>query len=215
KVSSHKPVACIWHEGITGRNKEDSIKILYIPVIKIWLDKCASQNKNWCLFSFLVYVVNSYEISTNEIIIYYFEPGHTFMSADSFHHQVEVALTKQNKTYDFNDFEDALKSTNKGKVDVKIDYKSSQKLKQCRVLLKDILRGKFVLLYLQKNGMLMALPKVKPCGVAKEKVESILQNLKDILPENLYGSLKTFFIKSYSHIVKNSLQSKLRKLKGS
>jgi len=29
----------------------------------------------------------------------------------------------------------------------------------------------------------MALPKVKPRGVVKEKVESILQNLKDILPE--------------------------------
>jgi len=37
---------------------------------------------------------------------------------------------------------------------------------------------------MKKNGILMALPKVKPCGVAKEKVESILQNLKDILPEN-------------------------------
>lgn len=67
KVSSHKPVACIWHEGITGRNKEDSISTFYIflktkrniPVIKIWLDNCASQNKNWCLFSFLVNVVNS------------------------------------------------------------------------------------------------------------------------------------------------------------
>ena len=35
-----------------------------------------------------------------EIIINYFEPGHTFMSADIFHHQVEMALEKQNKTYD-------------------------------------------------------------------------------------------------------------------
>jgi len=189
-----------------------------IPVIKIWLDNCASQNKNWCLFSFLVYVVNSYEISTNGIIIYNFEPGHTFMSADSFHHQVDMALKKQNKTYDLNDFEDALKSTNKGKVYVNviehdsfydwIDYKSSQKLKQCSVLLKEIVcikaeRGKFVLRYktkltemefkeldfickknMKKNDILMALPKVQPCGVAKEKVESILQNLKDILPEN-------------------------------
>lgn len=83
------------------------------------MDNCASQNKNWFLFSFLVYIVNSYEISTNEII-YYFEPGHTYMSADSFHHQVDMALKKQNKTYDFNDFEDAFKSTNKAKVDVKV-----------------------------------------------------------------------------------------------
>jgi len=60
-----------------------------IPVIKNWLDNCASQNKTWCLFSFLVHVVNSYEI-----IIYYFELGHTFMSANSFHHQVEMVLKK-------------------------------------------------------------------------------------------------------------------------
>lgn len=88
------------------------------------------------------------------------------MSADSFHHQVEISLTKQKKTYDFNDFEDALKSANKGKVDVKVmghisfydwkDYKPSQKiLKQNRVLLKDIVcvkaeRGKFTLQYKTK-----------------------------------------------------------------
>lgn len=90
-----------------------------------------------------------------------------------------------------------------------IDYKSSQKLKQHCVLLKDIVcikaeRGKFILHYKTKlteteykeldfickqnikpNAFLMALLKVKPCGVAKEKVESILQNFKDILSENL------------------------------
>jgi hypothetical protein len=42
----------------------------------------------------------------------------------------------------------------------------------------------------EKNGILMV-PKVKPCSVAKEKVESILQNLKDILPENR----KLFWVK--------------------
>lgn len=30
KVSSHKPLACIWHEGITGRNKKDLISTFYM-----------------------------------------------------------------------------------------------------------------------------------------------------------------------------------------
>jgi len=30
KVSSHKPLAYIWHEGITGRNKEDLINTFFM-----------------------------------------------------------------------------------------------------------------------------------------------------------------------------------------
>ena len=225
--SNIKPLACIWHEGTTGRNKEDIISTFYafikkhrdISTLRIWLDNCASQNKNWCLLTFLVYIVNSCEVSTSTIKIYYFEPGHTYMSADSFHHQVEMALKKQKKTYDFNDFEYAVKSSNSGKVDVNVidhtsfyswkDFKSVQKLqKQNRILLKDIVcikaeRGKFILNFktkltdtqyqeldflckknMKKDGIPIALPKIKPCGVAREKVESILQNLDQILPEN-------------------------------
>jgi len=37
---------------------------------------------------------------------------------------------------------------------------------------------------MKKDGIPIALPKIKPCGVAREKVESILQNLDQILPEN-------------------------------
>uniref|UniRef100_A0A2S2NS37 DUF7869 domain-containing protein n=1 Tax=Schizaphis graminum TaxID=13262 RepID=A0A2S2NS37_SCHGA len=103
--SNIKPLVCIWHEGTTGRNKEDIISTFYafikkqrdISTLQIWLDNCASQNKNWCLLTFLVYIVNSCEVLTNIIKIYYFEPGHTYMSADSFHHQVELALKKQKK----------------------------------------------------------------------------------------------------------------------
>lgn len=127
--NSHiKPLTCILHEGTTGRNKEDIISTFYtffkkhrdVPTIQKWLDNCASQNKNWCLLTFFIYIVNSCEVLINEIIIYYFEPGHTFMSADSFHQQVELALKKQKKTLDLNDFEEAVQSANKGKVDVKV-----------------------------------------------------------------------------------------------
>ncbi|KAK5645946.1 hypothetical protein RI129_004410 [Pyrocoelia pectoralis] len=122
-----KPIGAIWHEGIAGRRKEDIISCFYsfcrknrdALKITIWLDNCSAQNKNWCLLSFLIYMVNCSEICATEIFIKYFEPGHTFMSADSFHHQVEQSM----KNYigdicDFSDFEKAVQQANSGKVDV-------------------------------------------------------------------------------------------------
>jgi len=114
-------VSCIWHEAITGRNKEDIISTYFafftqlrdVPHIVIWLDNCSSQNKNWTLLSFLIFLINSDETLTNIIDLYFFEPGHIFMSADNFHHQVESSLKKQKKTYDFKDFADSIKSAKK------------------------------------------------------------------------------------------------------
>ena len=40
------------------------------------------------------------------ITLKYFEPGHTFMSADSFHHQVEQKMQKKKRLEDFQDFVD-------------------------------------------------------------------------------------------------------------
>lgn len=172
KKSPVNPFAVLWHEGISGRNQEDIISAFYaflkkqrdLKSITIWLDNCSSQNKNWALLSFLVYIINSSDINAENIIINYFEPGHTFMSADSFHHQVELSLKKQGKTYDFPDFVDAVAQANKGKADVKSmefqdffnwkSFVSQQKLKQQpnRVYLTDIVqitarRGEFSLLF--------------------------------------------------------------------
>jgi len=41
------------------------------------------------------------------------------MSADSFHHQVELSMKQCSKIYDFTDYEQCLKNSNSGKVDVK------------------------------------------------------------------------------------------------
>ncbi|XP_065677369.1 uncharacterized protein LOC124808549 [Hydra vulgaris] len=165
------PMACIWHEGVTGRNKEDIVSTFYAfflrqrdsKKITLWLDNCSSQNKNWYLLSFLVYIVNSDEVDMDEIQLKYFEPGHTYMSADSFYHQVELSMKKQ-KVYDFPDFSKAVQNANKGKVDVKEmtfsdiymwkDNKSQQKLKKSseKIYLKNIVavrtrRGKFTMEY--------------------------------------------------------------------
>lgn len=123
---SAKPFAVVWHEAIAGRNKEDLISTFYAFLkhnrdfkhIIIWLDNCSSQNKNWCLYTFLVQIINSNEISCETVEINYFEAGHTFMSADSFHHNVEQSLKREGKVYDFQDFVSAVKNA-RSDVDVK------------------------------------------------------------------------------------------------
>lgn len=102
KKGDLKPRAIIWHEAITGKKQRGHYK-LFLQVFKkksrykevcLWLDNCSSQNKNWCLYSFLVQMVNSSDIEATEICLHYFEPGNSLMSADSFHHQVELSLKK-------------------------------------------------------------------------------------------------------------------------
>lgn len=118
--------------------------------IVLWVDNCASQNKNWTLFSFLLYIVNSPETATQQIVFKYFEPGHTFMSADNFHHQIELSMRKNPKIYDFKDFRSVVLKANSKKVNVITptnfydwpDCSSAYKLKkqQPRIYLKDIVQ---------------------------------------------------------------------------
>nr|CAI5855283.1 unnamed protein product [Callosobruchus analis] len=86
--------------------------------IIIWLDNCASQNKNWALFSYLVGVVNSSNIEADSIELDNLEPGHTFMSTDYFHHQVTQQVKLKGKVYDFADFEECVQRSCSGKVTV-------------------------------------------------------------------------------------------------
>ena len=72
---------------IAGRKDEDIIsaylRLLVARLDKqhntIWIDNCGAQNKNWTLFSMLVYIINSTHIETDRIILKYFEPGRTYM----------------------------------------------------------------------------------------------------------------------------------------
>lgn len=60
------PFAVIWNESVSGRNKEDIASTFYSFLLRqrdsisvtFWLDNCASQNKNWCFFTFIVRMVN-------------------------------------------------------------------------------------------------------------------------------------------------------------
>lgn len=109
-------IAPIWHKGISGRKQEQLISAYhkFFLVIRdqenvvLWLKNCSSQNKNWCLFSYLVYIINSKLVSINCIDIYFFEAGHTYTSADSFHHAVERNMKGKKNLYTFADFHDCV-----------------------------------------------------------------------------------------------------------
>ncbi|CAH1115662.1 unnamed protein product [Psylliodes chrysocephalus] len=166
------PAAVIWHEALAGRKKEEICSVFHkyllsqrdVLTIKIWLDNCAAQNKNWTLFSFIAHIINSSEIAANNIEIYYFEPGHTFMSADSFNHQVEQSLNSYDsasktggggKVYDFSDFQGAIQQVKMKNVNVLTmnltdfkewkDNSSLQKIKKYspKPYLSDIVKLKF------------------------------------------------------------------------
>lgn len=171
-IGTNSVYAVAWHEAISGRKQEDLVSAFRVfllsrrdaVTITIWLDNCSAQNKNWCLITFLIGIINSCDIAATNIVLKYFEPGHTFMSADSFHHKVEQSLQKS-KVYDFQDFCQAIEKSNSGKTYVKQmevsdffvfkSHVSQQKIKDRtgnRIYLKDIVevmvnRGKYCLYY--------------------------------------------------------------------
>ena len=108
--------ALLWYQGMQNRNDED-ITSAYLRLINeeeyhkrpnfvLWMDNCSSQNKHWTLFSVLVAYMRHLPATSwlETITLKYFEPGHTFMSADSFHAQVEKQFKRKPKLFDFNGY---------------------------------------------------------------------------------------------------------------
>lgn len=172
------PFAALWHEGIAGRTRHELTSSFYQYHISadqryakshtIWLDNCSGQNKNYGLWSFYVWLVNSSEISADVIELKYFEPGHSFMAADSFHHNVEMQFKKMKNVFDFKDYSICVQKARK-KVSVKemmcsdfynwADWTSKSKLSsmQDRPYMRDIVhvrftRGKKTLEYAKTFG---------------------------------------------------------------
>ena len=112
-----KSLGVIWHNGIRKQNDED-VASAYVIAIKqfrdsdiivIWVDNCSGQNKNWTLYTPLVTLVNL-DAGPNEIILKYFEKGHTFMTCDSFHHKIEQGTRGMKNVYDFKDFKSIIEA---------------------------------------------------------------------------------------------------------
>ena len=75
-----------------------------------WVGNCSAQNKNWFLFTALCTYVNKTTSTVDSISL---KLGHTFMSADSFHHEVEKGMNLKKNIYDFKDFVKVIKSCGK------------------------------------------------------------------------------------------------------
>lgn len=92
--------ACLWDESISGRSANDITSCFHRIITRLgsydkvtmWLDNCSGQNKNWNQFLHLILLMNSNSIQIKELVLKYFESGHTFMSADSFHAAVEKGM---------------------------------------------------------------------------------------------------------------------------
>ena len=121
----HRPLGVVWNESITGRNAcyvassfvqhiRGEISSKGTQQFYIGADNCSAQNKNWTLYTALTAEVNK-ENGPRLVTIKYFEPGHTFMSVDSFHCIVEQRLKQKNNVYDFNAFVDIINFTGDAK----------------------------------------------------------------------------------------------------
>ena len=95
-----KPYAVTWHEVLGGRSASEicSVYKLFlchhrdIANFVFWADNCSSRNKCWYLYTLLASMVNDKCSMLQSVAIKYFEKGHTFILADSYHHLVEKAM---------------------------------------------------------------------------------------------------------------------------
>ncbi|KAL5244645.1 hypothetical protein ACI65C_012055 [Semiaphis heraclei] len=102
KGSTFNSYCVLWHEALSGRKAEcitDSIMTVINKqrnVLKFvfWADNCTAQNKNWTLYLALVTAVNQID-GPNEIIIKYLTKGHTHMSADGIHGNIESKMRRK------------------------------------------------------------------------------------------------------------------------
>lgn len=112
---SHPVVACLWDESTSGRSADDLMSSFHRVIIRFgkmqrivfWLDNCAAQNKNWKLFLHLILLINSNAVQVKELVLKFFESGHTFMAADSFHAAVEKQM-KISPPVTFPDFKEVV-----------------------------------------------------------------------------------------------------------
>lgn len=114
-------VACVWDEPTAGRSANEILSC-FVRVINrfndkdkivLWLDNCSGQNKNWNLFMYLILLINSEDMQVQEVVLKYFESGHTFMAADSFHASVEARMRRGKPVVTMDDFETAVKNAKK------------------------------------------------------------------------------------------------------
>ena len=213
----------IWNESVAGRKDEDVTSTFHTFLktqrdaqhVTIWLDNCSSQNKNWTLYTMIVHAVNDENFTENKLItLKYFEPGHTFMAADSTHAKIEKVLKrKDGKIFDFDDFRQCVEEA-----DCHVHIMATEDFADwesgasnyllgraqprpylSRIVWAEFRRGSPETLFFKENFSdreasacsfikkgYDPTPKIrqKPRGVAKEKKDNILQKLVPLMPHN-------------------------------
>ena len=115
-----KDKTIVWHEAIAGRRDEDVTSAFHkflltyrdAQILTLWMDNCSAQNKNYTIFTMIRQVMASGTINAREVNLNFFEPGHSFMSADATHSKLEKSLKqKQGKIFYFNDLVNTFVST--------------------------------------------------------------------------------------------------------
>ena len=75
-----KDTAVVWQEAISGTRDEDSGSAFHKYIdglrdtkkITMWPDNCSGQNKNWTLYTMMLFIVNSPNYDVEEIHLKYF-----------------------------------------------------------------------------------------------------------------------------------------------
>ena len=138
----------LWHEASAGR-KAFNITSTYLHFCKkyrdaskiiFYGDNCSSQNKCWILFSAMTRIINDPSTATEVILFKYFEPGHSFMPADSVHGNIQTKLSKCSYLGDMADYIKQIEGSRKNMSCIQLDHTSmklfSHDCKKVPVLLK-------------------------------------------------------------------------------
>lgn len=121
KKTITKSCCILWHEAFAGRDANNIVDALVTFIEKerdlqhlnLWCDNCTSQNKNWIIYTALVSIVNSIFTSLESVTIKYLTKGHTHMSADGVHGNIESQIRRQDAVYDFDDYKNVISKCRK------------------------------------------------------------------------------------------------------
>ena len=160
----------------------------------------------------LAHIVNSTDFEINKIQFKFFEPGHTFMAADSVHSHIEKNMKKMKSVYDFEDFKSCITQSSCEVMELNyynfmawtsgVSYNNLKKTEP-RPYLSDMvvieLRRGFRSLYYKTshNGKYISVkflrdnfdlkkaePNSEPRGVDPAKKEQIVTKLVPLMPES-------------------------------
>ncbi|CAG9771296.1 unnamed protein product [Ceutorhynchus assimilis] len=220
KESRKKSYCVLWHEALAGRKAEaiaDSILKLMnqerdATEFLFWADNCTAQNKNWVLFTTLVNAVNL-PTGPNKITIRYLTKGHTHMSADGIHGNIERKIGRKRTITDFQELVEVIQACRKN-VDVLqlTEFHLWQNKKRITRKPDDPLKGFLIgelvevtfckgsrnikykldfggeekeLDFLQKKVNLPIVPEILPArGISASKKEKICKVLVPLMPLN-------------------------------